>query len=197
MRTTAPPLLPMFRSEMQLELLGLVLLQPDRPWTLGALGERLSAPASSIHRELLRLVDAGLVTRDGRKRPHEYRAALETPAYRPLRDLLELTTGVPAKLEGALREFRDIRAAAVHGGWAAGKVRPDSDIDVIVVTESSRDEVQRALRRVGRSVGRDVDPSVLTESDFQQLVRARNPFLGKILHGPRIDVVGSLDDLVA
>ena len=30
MRTSAPDLLPMFRSDMQVDLLGMLLLQPDR-----------------------------------------------------------------------------------------------------------------------------------------------------------------------
>jgi len=32
MRTSIPPLLPLFRSEMQVRLLALVLLQPERGW---------------------------------------------------------------------------------------------------------------------------------------------------------------------
>jgi predicted nucleotidyltransferase len=187
----------MFRSPMQVEMLGLLLLQPERTWTLEELAERLDAPTSSVHREVRRLVEAGLLARDARQRPHAYQAAVASPAYRPLRELLELTTGVPAQLRDVLSGFDGVKAAAVHGSWAAGKVRPDSDIDVIVVADAGRQEIQRALRRVGKRVARDIDPSVLKEADFRQLVERRNPFLGKILHGPRIDLIGSLDDLAA
>src|SRR3712207_88645 len=73
MRTAPPNLLPLFRSEMQLEMLGLLLLQPDASWALGDLARRLKAPQSSVHRELQRAVDAGIVVRDSSHRPHRYR----------------------------------------------------------------------------------------------------------------------------
>jgi len=195
MRTAPPALLPLFRSDMQVQLLSLVILQPDRDWTLDALTERVHAPQSSVHRELRRFVDAGLVSRDARKRPYAYRAATDAPAYQPLRELLELTSGVPLRISTQLADVPGVVAAAIHGSWAAGRLRPDSDIDVIVVTDGDRRVAQRAVRRVGREVGRDVDASVLSVDDFKQLLESRNPFLGKILHGPRIDVVGDLRGL--
>jgi len=187
----------MFRSDMQVELLSLILLQPDRTWTLDGLGDELNAPPSSIHRELHRLLDAGLALRDTRQRPHTYRAAPDAPAYRPLRELLELTAGVPLRLADELSAVEGIVAAAIHGSWAAGTVRPDSDLDVIVVTDGDRRAAQRAAQRVGQRIGRDVDASVLSRETFDDLRGSHNPFLGKILHGPRIDVIGDLIHLGA
>jgi predicted nucleotidyltransferase len=177
---------------MQVELLGLVLLQADRAWTLHELTDRLGAPQSSVHRELGRLVDAGLVSRDARQRPHQYRVAPDAPGYEPLRELLELTVGVPTRLSLALDDVPGVRAAAIHGSWAAGKVRPDSDLDVIVISDGDRREAQRAVRAVGRAVGREVDLSILSPEEFDMLRTDRNPFVGKLLHGPRIDLVGDL-----
>jgi predicted nucleotidyltransferase len=185
----------MFRSDMQVELLSLLFLQSDRTWTLGDLNDHLQAPQSSIHRELHRLVDAGLARRDARQRPHSYRAATDAPAFPPLRELLELTAGVPLRLAREFGAVAGISAAAIHGSWAAGTIRPDSDLDVIVVTEGDRRAAQRAVRRVGQEIDREVDASVLTRESFDDLRRSRNPFLGKVLRGPRIDIVGDLTAL--
>jgi predicted nucleotidyltransferase len=156
------------------------------------LSQQLGAAPSSVHRELHRLIDAGIVTRDAEHRPHGFRAAVDAPIYRPLRDLLELTTGVPMRIARELGDVAGVVAAAIHGSWAAGGIRPDSDLDVIVVTDGDRRAAQRATRRVGQAIGREVDASVLSRDDFIELRRARNPFIGKILQGPRIDVVGDL-----
>jgi len=72
-----------------------------------------------------------------------------------------------------------IVAAAIHGSWVAGTVRPDSDLDVIVVTDGDRRVAQRAARRLDQQISRDIDASVLSREDFVDLRRARNPFLGK------------------
>ncbi len=94
MRTSAPPALPLFRSQMQLRMLALLLLQPERSWTLQELAHALDAPASSVHRELRRAESAGLIGSDTTARPHRFRAAADGPLYRPLADLLNLTVGV-------------------------------------------------------------------------------------------------------
>lgn len=195
MRTAAPSLLPMFRSDTQVELLSLLFLQPDRTWTLADLSKHLQVPQSSIHRELHRLLDAGLARRETRKRPHSYSVATDAPAYPPLRELLELTAGVPVRLASALGDVSGVVAVAIHGSWAAATVRPDSDLDVVVITDGDRLAAQRAVRRVGRDINRSVDVSVLSREQFLELRRLRNPFIGKILHGPRVDVVGDLANL--
>lgn len=173
-------------------MLGLLLLQPTREWTLEELAERLDAPVSSIHRELQRARDAGFVIRDSRQRPHLYRAAEDSPAFQPLSRLLEMTVGVPERLRRALAGVPGVHAAAIHGSWANQRVRPDSDLDVIVVSDGKRRDTQNAVRRVGREVGRQVDASVLTVDEFHQMRALGNPFLEKILRGARIDVVGDL-----
>jgi predicted nucleotidyltransferase len=185
----------MFRSEMQVNLLALTMLQPGREWTLDHLSAQLNAPQSSVHRELGRLAQAGLVTRDSKRRPYSYQAATEAPAYGPLRELLELTAGVSGRLGRELAQVPGVLAASVHGSWAAGRVRPDSDLDILVVTEGDRQSALRAARRVGREVDREVDSSVLSLVDYLEMLNAQNPFLAKILDGPRIDVIGTLADL--
>ena len=119
MRTAAPALLPLFRSEMQVRLLGLMLLQPERSWTLQELAGALAAPASSVHRELRRAENAGIIRRDASARPHRFRAAPDDPAFEPLAALLGRTVGVEEDLRTAL-DRRDVQAALIYGSWATG-----------------------------------------------------------------------------
>ena len=181
---------------MQVELLGLLLLQPDREWTLSELARVLGATQSSVHRELTRAVDAGIVSRRSSQRPHAFRAASDSPTYEALREILDRTVGVPKRLREALGPFPGVRAAAIHGSWSRGAPGPTSDIDLIVVADDDRRRVHRAIRGVGRQIGREIDASIVTPDGFRDLLRGENPFLQTILRGPRIDVVGQLNDLV-
>ncbi len=72
-------------------------------------------------------------------------------------------------------------------------MRPDSDIDIFVVTSGDRRAV---LRGIGRDLAREVDATILTTDSLGELVAADNPFLSKILRGPHIAVTGDLDELV-
>ena len=192
MRTAPPSLLPLFRSDMQVSLLGLLILQPGRTWTLHELARTLAAPESSVHRELARAVDAGIAVRDRRSRPHRYEANVDSPAYSSLRELLEQTVGMPERLRHALATVDGVHAAAIHGSWATGKPGTSSDVDVIAIAEGDPIPVRRALRQAGRKVGREIDLVVFGSDEFDEMARLGNPFVERILQGPRIDLVGDL-----
>lgn len=191
MRTTAPNLLPLFRSEMQVRLLALVLLQPERTWTLQELTETLSAPQSSVHRELKRAEAAGIIARDGSARPHRFSAADNEPLYGPLAELLRRSVGVEQQLRAVL-ERPDVVAAAIYGSWAGGSRRPDSDIDVLVVGDVDLRELRRRTRAVGKSAGRTIDLTVLAPNEFQRLLNDRSSFTRRVLDGPTKPLVGDL-----
>lgn len=176
---------------MQTHLLALLLLQPERDWTLDELAKVLSSPVSSVHRELRRAWEAGVITRDDRVRPHRFRAEQSSAAYPPLRDLLQMTQGVQVRLAAELEPLGVI-AASIHGSWVRGRLRPDSDLDVLVVADEDHAAVRRAIARVAREASRQPDAVVLASAEFRNMVRSGNPFIGKLLSGARQDVVGSL-----
>lgn len=118
MRTSVPNALPLFRSEMQVRLLALLILQPERSWTLAELAKALeNYPLSSVYRELRRIEAAGLLVRDISSRPHRFSGARKSPLFEPLSDLLQRTVGVEGELQKAL-DVPGVVAAAIHGSWA-------------------------------------------------------------------------------
>lgn len=191
MRTQTPPLLPLFRSEMQVRLLALMLLQPERRWTLQDLAEALDAPQSSVHRELARAVAAGVIGRDDAARPHRFSAATDDAAYEPLADLLRRTVGVDSQLRDRL-DRPDVHAAVIYGSWAAGARRPDSDIDVLVVGDADLREVRRLVRPIGQETGRTVDVTVMRDDEFRRLLADRSSFVRRVLEAPVISLIGDL-----
>ena len=196
MRTSTPDLLPLFRSEMQLRLLGLVLLQPERTWTLQELNRALTSPLSSVHRELARAERAGLVARDTSARPHRFRVAEDEPLVAPLAALLRHTVGVEIALRAELEDRPEVLAAVIHGPWAAASRSPGSAIDVFVVGDVELRDLRRRLRPVGEAAGRTIDIIVLAADEFRRLARVRTSFTRRVLEQPTTPLVGDLRRLV-
>ncbi len=196
MRTAAPAYLPLFRSELQLRLLGLLLLAPTRTWTADQLAHTLEAPAASVHRELHRALDAGLVERDASQRPHRYEGSVDSPLHDALRELLARTVGLEEELRHLLDQDAGVEAAVIHGSWAAGRIRPDSDLDVLVVGDADLSALRRAALKVGRRAGRQVDITLLRPDEFRSGVKQENGFLAKIVDGPTKPLVGELQALL-
>ena len=197
MRTGAPSIVPLFRSEMQLRLLALLLLQPERRWTLQELAATLGAPASSVHRELGRAENSGIVNRDANGRPHRFTAATEDPFYEPLVMLLRRSIGVEETLRAVLSNHPDVLAAVIYGSWAGDSRRPDSDIDVLVVGDADLRDLRRRLRPIGKSAGRTLDLTVLAPDEFVRLVQERSSFAQRILEAPTTALVGNLHGIAA
>lgn len=195
MRTSTPDLLPLFRSEMQLRLLGLVLLQPERTWTLQELNRALTSPLSSVHRELARAEKAGLIERDTSVRPHRLRAAEDEPLVAPLAELLRHTIGVEIALRAEL-DRPEVLAAVIHGPWAAASRSPGAAIDVFVVGDVELRDLRRRLRPVGEAAARTIDIIVLTPDEFRRLARVRTSFTRRVLEEPTTALVGDLRGLV-
>jgi uncharacterized protein len=191
MRTSAPALLPLFRSEMQIRMLALLLLQPERSWTLQELTRILQAPASSVHRELGRAESAGIVRRDATARPHRFLAATDDPLHDPLATLLRRSVGVEEQLRAALAS-PDVLVAVIYGSWVSGSRRPDSDIDVLVVGDADLRELRRRVRPVGKAAGRTVDVTVVTAEEFRQLLAERSSFVRRVIDAPTTALVGEM-----
>jgi predicted nucleotidyltransferase len=194
MRTPAPAILPLFRSEMQVRLLALLLLQPERSWTLQDLARALDAPASSVHRELGRAENAGIVRRDATARPHRFQAATDDPLHEPLATLLGRSVGVEGQLRAVL-ERPDVLVATIYGSWAGGTRRPDSDIDVLIVGDADLRELRRNVRSIGKAAGRTIDLTVLTADEFRHLLAERSSFARGVLDAPTTPLVGDLANI--
>ncbi|MDX6698901.1 MAG: hypothetical protein QOE65_2298 [Solirubrobacteraceae bacterium] len=192
MRTKPPGALPIFRSDLQARLLAVLLLGDDRPASTRDLGTATGASAASLHRELRRLEDAGIVEHDRVGRSKLYRAAIGSPLHAPLRELLERTLGVETTLRERLAAVPGVELAAIFGSWAAGRVASDSDVDVLVVGDVERDRLLREIREVERVAGREVNVTAYDSAEFERRRADRGGFVATILSRPLTPLIGEL-----
>lgn len=192
MRSTPPPILPLFRSDLQATLLAALYLSDQGPLTARELIDRTGASSASLHRELTRLVAAALIDDERVGRTKRYRPATDSPLYEPLHTLLERTLGVERQLRDTLEGVDGIEAAAIFGSWAQGAAGEASDVDVIVIGEPSREELLAAVRDVERSTHREIDVTAYRPDEFERRRAEGSGFLRTVLEGPRIPLIGEV-----
>lgn len=156
-------MLPVFRSQHQAELLMWLLLHPDQEYGVTDLAERLGVPLSTLHREVVRLDESGLITSRTLGRNRLLRAATAHPAAPALTKLLEVTFG-PRALIAEEFGIPGVRQVVIFGSWAAryaGEMGPPPrDIDVMVVGRPNRADVYEAADRAQARLGIEVNPVV-------------------------------------
>ena len=193
MRTSAPPLLAVFRSQLQGELLARVLLGPDS-LTVSDLARELSAPFSTVHREVARLERAGLLVTSRVGRARVVASDETNPALAPLRQLIVIAFGPPQVIAEEFAALDGVADLLIFGSWAArysGEAGPvPGDVDLLVVGHPDRDDVFDAAERAKRRLHREVNVTTVTP---ERWTKAAEPFLQEVKRRPLIAVTRSAD----
>ncbi len=189
MPTTAPPLLPIFRSRLQGELLALMLADPERRWTNDELVERTGEPYPTVATEVRRLEQADLLTATTVGRTKLLSANRDSPYLRPLAQLATMAFGPPTVIAEEFAPVEGIEAIYIYGSWAAryqGESGPSpQDIDVLVLGRPDRDDVFDAAQRAQQRLGREVN---VTQRTRRQWETATDGFAEKVRSAPMIEV---------
>jgi hypothetical protein len=191
MRTEAPLLAPIFRSDGQARLLAEILLG-NGELSIVALAERANLAYATAHREVGRLIAAGILEERRVGRTRLIGANDASPLVAPLRDIVTAAIG-PAVLLGAeLEKIAGIESAFLYGSFAARMLGVEgaapNDIDVMVIGTPDPEAVYDACERVGDTAHRPVNPTILTDDE----ARATSGFLEHVSSGPLVLLIGAL-----
>jgi DNA-binding transcriptional ArsR family regulator len=194
MRSPAPALLPVFRSQLQADILAALLLNPGREYSLTDLAHRFGAPLSTVHGEVKRLTEAGLLRRRNVGRSAMVQANSGNRLVEPLAELLFLSWG---PLQVVADEFSGLDGAErvlIFGSWAARYLQrpgpPPHDLDVLVVGRPTRASVYDAADRAQHRLGMPVNPVVRTADAWRD---AADPLVQQIQSGPFVMVLAPDD----
>jgi DNA-binding transcriptional ArsR family regulator len=190
MRSAAPALLPVFRSQLQADILAALLLNPEKEYSVTDLAGRFDAPPSTVHGEVKRLAEAGLLSRRHIGRSTMIRANTDNRLVEPLAELLLLSWG---PLQVVADEFSDLEGAErvlIFGSWAARYLQspgpPPHDLDVLVVGRPGRSAVYDAADRAQHRLGMPVNPVIRPGDAWQQTA---DPLVRQIQSGPFVVVL--------
>lgn len=189
MPAKAPPLLPVFRSRTQGQILALTLPDPDREWTVNELAERTGDPYQTVATEVRRLEQAELLTATTVGRTKLLHANRQSPYLRPLAQLSAMAFGPPTVIADEFHEVDGIDAIYIYGSWASryeGEAGPSpQDIDVLVLGKPDRDDMFDAARRAERRLGREVN---VTQRTRRQWETASDGFAEQVRASPTVEV---------
>ncbi|MGL5850475.1 MAG: MarR family transcriptional regulator [Phycicoccus sp.] len=190
MRSQAPALMPIFRSQHQASLLAWLLLHPSQEYTLSDLARRLGVPLTTLQREAGRLVEAGLLRDRTIGRARLLQANTEHRATTPLTQLLELTFGPLAVIAEEFTALPRAERVLIFGSWAqrynGTPGPPPGDVDVLVIGRPTRADVYDAADRAQARLGMQVNPTIRTA---QQWDDDADPLITQIKSADVVDVM--------
>jgi DNA-binding transcriptional ArsR family regulator len=184
----SPSLLPVLRSRLQGELLALVLLHPEREYSITELATDFGVSATAVLREVVRLVEGGILADRRVGRSRLVSARTDTPLYRPLSELMAASFGPLPVLSEALAGLGGVQQAFVYGSWAAryaGEAGPPpADVDVLVVGDPDADALFDIAEEASRRLRRDVNVHRVSAEAWD--ADTDDPFLVSVRERPRV-----------
>ncbi|MGN6333097.1 MAG: ArsR family transcriptional regulator [Motilibacteraceae bacterium] len=192
MRTPPPALLPLLRSQVQGDLLALLLLSPEREFSLTEIAERIDVSVKAVSVEATRLAVAGLIRERRVGNTRQLSAEPDNPQTRPLTELLALTYGPLPLLREALETVPGIKRAYLYGSWAARyqgqEGPPPNDIDVLVVGDHVDQEMLYArVDQVASRLRREVNLRRVGTARWQN--PDSDPFLATVVSRPLVALI--------
>jgi hypothetical protein len=183
------PMVPIFRTDTQAELLACLYLRPNQTWTLADLARELDVAASTLHAEVERLERAGLTATFRVGRSRVVRANLDHPMAQPLITILDFIYGPNVVIAEEFSAIPSLSRLVIFGSWAArhaGELgHVPNDIDVLVVGDADRGAVYAAADRAQQRTGVPVNAVLASKRRWES---AADALIRQIKAAPFIDL---------
>ena len=182
-------------SKSRVEILTWFLSHPGERFHYMQLSKILLASRPSIHKELKRLEDAGILLSQKEANARFYWINQDYSLYPELKSIVFKTAGVADFLRGAFKDTGDVRAAFIYGSVARSREDARSDVDLMIIGDIDQDRLQGVVTAAENELGREINYSVYELEDWQGQLAAGKAFVTDVAAGPKLFVVGDEDDL--
>lgn len=183
-------------GEYRKRILGVLLLNPEQSYHVRALARLTNTNAGTLHKELSKLSDAGILQSKKIGNQQHYSANVQCPIFGELASIFRKTSGLADVIADALSAAKhQIQLAMVFGSVARGEAQANSDIDVMVIGDIGFGDVVSLLHDTQATLGREINPVVYSMTHFKNRVEKNDSFLKEILNKPKLFMIGSEHEL--
>ena len=185
-------------SRIRAKLLGWLFTHTDQRYFVRQLTSLLGEDSTNLSRELSKLQNLGILTSTFEGRQKYFQANPDSPVLNELKGLAVKTVGVAGQLKNALEPISvKISAAFLYGSFADNRFDSGSDIDLAVISEIPSKEVNRALGKARKTLGREINLVVFTPAEFEKKATGGHHFVNSLVKTTKIFIIGGENDLKA
>ena len=177
------------RSAIRRRILGLLYLNPDSRYHIREVARQATTSAGTASRELRMLLDAGLLDRTVEGRQVYFQARRDSTIYEAVSEVVRRTVGVREVLRKELAGLAGIKSAVIFGSYVSGKMRSQSDIDLLVIGNPDRDELTDRLEAAQVQVGREINEVLMGQAELAARRERGDSFIQSIDKGGTIQVL--------
>lgn len=177
-------------SEVRVNILKLLLMNPRRPFHIRAIVRQVGAEINAVRRELDNLYEINLVTRRQSSNKIFYQIETSHPFYSDLLSLVAKEEGIGAAIVNRKNYIGKIDYAVLSLAFLRGRKSTALDVDLFIVGDVNLDVVQSMVKEEEARINREINFSVMTMEEFMNRKRTNDPFIYRVLTQSRTMLIG-------
>jgi len=150
-----------FTSKTRIKIIQYLFFEKPKTY-IREISKNLEIPVSSVKREVDNLRNFGLIADDEKVLLNKKFIILDD-----LKNIFIKTDYIRYPIQNALKKM-DIDFIILFGSFAKGDYSADSDVDLLIVGQTSQSEIFKKLKRINKIIKRDVNPVVWSSSDLKK-----------------------------
>ncbi len=177
-------------------VLALLLLNPDKRYHVREIARLTGTVAGTLHKELSRLAEAGILARQSMGNQVQYFADRNCPVFDELASILRKTSGLVEVLANALVSLAEnIDVALIFGSMASSRESSASDVDLLVIGDVDFADVAKSIYPSQDILQREINPKVYTQEKWRRLLAKKDGFAKEVMKQPKLFIIGAKDEL--
>lgn len=180
-------------SRIRVKLLTYFFSHPEERFYARSLARQIAEHYNAVWRELDHLERVGLLVSERDANLKYYHLNRDFPIYEELKRIVLKTSGLGQALRDALDRNRlgTVEWAFIYGSVAADEEDALSDIDLLLVGEVNLPVLSEVIAHLEDQLGREINYLALTRAELAQRLAAGDPFIGNVLVGPKVMLIGN------
>ncbi|WVN41069.1 nucleotidyltransferase domain-containing protein [beta proteobacterium MWH-UniP1] len=173
------------------------MLHPERRYHLREVARLTGLAAPPVGRELNKLADFGVLTREKVGNQLVFQANPKCPVFEELSGIARKTFGLGDVLMRALEPYVEkCHAVFIYGSMASGEASTISDVDVMFLGAVSFEQVIHALSSAEAALGREINPTIFSLEEWHEKLKVKDSFVVNVLARPKIFLIGDEEKLM-
>jgi|SRR5579859_2059395 len=183
-------------SRVRVRVLELFFRQPSELFYVREITRQTHEEINAVRRELDRMLTCGLLKSEERGNRLYYFLSKNYTFYPELLRMVVKNSGLGDKLRKFRKKLGDVKFIMFTGKFVQTDLSRRSEVDVLVVGDIVLAEFEAIMKEEERTLGREINYTVLANDEFEFRKQRRDPFLMEVLYGTRIMIIGNEEDLV-
>lgn len=184
-------------SQTRVKLLNLFLNSPHDMYHVRECVRRVKEEINAVRRELILLEKKGVLKKEPRANRVYYSLAKEYPFYFDLLKVGAKTIGLGQTILENRAKLGKLKFAMLSGKFVRRIKESSEEVDLLVVGTVVLPELAILVRSEEARLSVEINYTVMTEEELKFRKTRNDPFLGAILSGSRVMLLGDEEAMLA